>query len=147
MFVFVILQVPLNSWVVLATKRDASKAFEYVEMMKKVCPSLGIKVSVGENHQMKSRKGRGVNGYMPLPHCTCATPLPHCTWGTESMPLPHCTWGTESVPLPHCTCATESVPLPHCTCATESMPLPHCTKLCPSHTVRNYAPPTLYMGH
>ncbi len=38
-------QVPLNSWVVLATKRDGSKAYEFVEMMKKVCPSLGIKVS------------------------------------------------------------------------------------------------------
>ena len=39
------LQVPLNSWVVMVTKRDYSKAYDFVEMMKKVCPSLGINVS------------------------------------------------------------------------------------------------------
>ena len=38
-------QVPLKSWVVVCTKRDSSKAFEFKEMMKRVCPSLGIDVS------------------------------------------------------------------------------------------------------
>ena len=40
----VITPVPLRSWMVLYVNRDKSKALEFVTMMKKVTPAMGIEV-------------------------------------------------------------------------------------------------------
>lgn len=40
----VIIPVSLQNWMVLFAKRDESKAFEFVNMMRKVTPALGIQV-------------------------------------------------------------------------------------------------------
>ena len=37
-------QVPLRQWVVVVTKRDRAKAAEFVNMMKRVAPPMGIEV-------------------------------------------------------------------------------------------------------
>lgn len=38
------MQVPLKNWVIVSTKRDSSKTHDFSEMMKRVCPSMGIEV-------------------------------------------------------------------------------------------------------
>ena len=38
----VITAVPLKNWVVLYTRRDQSRANDFVSIMLKVCPSIGI---------------------------------------------------------------------------------------------------------
>ncbi|XP_019856843.1 PREDICTED: piwi-like protein 1 isoform X2 [Amphimedon queenslandica] len=40
----VISAVPLTHWLLLVTKRDSGKAVDFIEMMKKVCPPMGIEV-------------------------------------------------------------------------------------------------------
>lgn len=40
----VITPVPLRNWMVLFVNRDRSKAFEFINMMKKVTPAMGIQV-------------------------------------------------------------------------------------------------------
>lgn len=37
-------QVPLKEWVIVVTKRDRAKAVEFLNMMKKVTPPMGIEV-------------------------------------------------------------------------------------------------------
>ena len=41
----VISAVPLNDWVLVFFKRDAPRAMEFFNMLKKVTPSMGMKVS------------------------------------------------------------------------------------------------------
>ena len=38
------LQVDLNNWMVLYTRRDASKAQDFIQTMSQVCPAMGIQV-------------------------------------------------------------------------------------------------------
>lgn len=45
----VITAVPLQTWVVLYVNRDRSKANDFITMMKKVTPSMGIRV---RNHSV-----------------------------------------------------------------------------------------------
>nr|NP_001107667.1 seali [Strongylocentrotus purpuratus]ABY58155.1 seali [Strongylocentrotus purpuratus] len=40
----VITAVPLRNWVVVFTRRDAPKAAEFIQMMKQVCPQMGIEI-------------------------------------------------------------------------------------------------------
>lgn len=42
----VITPVPLRNWLVLYVNRDKSKALDFVTMMNKVTPAMGIEVSV-----------------------------------------------------------------------------------------------------
>lgn len=42
----VITPVPLHNWLVLYVNRDKSKALDFVTMMNKVTPAMGIEVSV-----------------------------------------------------------------------------------------------------
>ena len=42
----VITPVPLRNWLVLYVNRDKSKALDFVTMMSKVTPAMGIDVSV-----------------------------------------------------------------------------------------------------
>lgn len=41
----VITAVDLRNWIVLYTKRDSGKVQEYINMMSKVCPQMGIQCS------------------------------------------------------------------------------------------------------
>ena len=40
----ILLKVPLRQWIVVVTKRDRSKAVEFLNMMKRVAPPMGIEV-------------------------------------------------------------------------------------------------------
>ncbi len=42
----VISAVPLNDWVIVFFKRDSPRAMEFVSMLMKVTPAMGIKVCV-----------------------------------------------------------------------------------------------------
>ena len=37
--------VPLKNWVVVFSKKDRPRAYEFVNMVKKVCPPLGMVIS------------------------------------------------------------------------------------------------------
>ena len=37
--------VPLRSWIVICTKKDNSRAFEFINMVKRVSPPLGMEVA------------------------------------------------------------------------------------------------------
>ena len=37
--------VPLRNWAVVFTKKDRPRAYEFVNMVKKVCPPLGMAIS------------------------------------------------------------------------------------------------------
>ena len=50
----VISSVPLVNWLLLVTRRDSSKASDLIEMMKKVCPPMGIEVYAGFNWKYNS---------------------------------------------------------------------------------------------
>lgn len=41
----VITAIPLRNWVVLYTKRDQGRAHDFIDLMLKICPTLGIECS------------------------------------------------------------------------------------------------------
>ena len=49
----VITAVPLRQWVVVYTKRDSSKAHDFVSMMQKVCPQMGIDVTAPTRFELR----------------------------------------------------------------------------------------------
>ena len=40
-----LLQVALQNWLIVVTKRDSNRALDFMNMMKKVCPPMGIEVT------------------------------------------------------------------------------------------------------
>ena len=48
--------VPLKNWAVVFTKKDRPRAYEFVNMVKKVCPPLGMAIS---EPQVRMALGRG----------------------------------------------------------------------------------------
>ena len=56
--------VPLKNWVVVFTKKDRPRAYEFVNMVKKVSPPLGMVIS-----EPQVRKAAEKKGLFGVAHC------------------------------------------------------------------------------